>query len=193
MGNDVNLVDRLEAAHLTWQAWNEGAGGPCDYGAGNVRHVPFLYFADIVNDLARCNRVVTSTPGVDAELLSALDSRATASNLMWLTPDDNHDMHDNSVSSGDSYLATLVPQILGSYIFTTQRAALFIVFDEGSSGQYPSDLIYAVWAGPVVKKAFLSTSFHSHYSISATLEANWGLPPINGNDSAAATMMEVFQ
>jgi phosphatidylinositol-3-phosphatase len=192
MGNDVNLVDRLEAAGLTWQAWNENACGPCDYGAGNVRHVPFLYFADIVNNPTRCNHVVASTPGTDVELIAALGSTATASNFMWLTPDDNHNMHDNSVASGDAYLQSLVPQILTSTVFTTQKAALFIVFDEGSN-TCPNDLLYAVWAGSAIKTAQQFNTAYSHYSFAATIEANWGLPPINGNDAAATPMMEVFR
>jgi hypothetical protein len=96
--------------------------------------------------------VTTSTPGSDQELVNALGPTATASNFMWLTPDDDHDMHNNSIASGDAYLGALVPKILGSQVFKTQKAALFIVFDEGPDATtYPNDYLYSVWAGPVVK------------------------------------------
>jgi acid phosphatase len=194
MGATHNLVDLLEGAGLTWQAWNENAAMPCDISAGNVRHVPFLYFDDITNNATRCSRVTTSTPGTDQELVAALGSTTTASNFMWLTPDDDHDMHNNSVASGDAYLGVLVPQILGSQVFKTQKAALFIVFDEGSgSATYPNDLLYAVWAGPAVKTSFVSSAAYSHYSFLATIEANWGLPSLTANDQAAAPMTEAFK
>jgi hypothetical protein len=48
-------------------------------------------------------------------------------------------------------------------------------------------------AGPVVKTGLTSTVAYSHYSFNATLEANWGLTPINANDASAPNMMEVFQ
>jgi len=194
MGGTKNLVDLLEGKGLSWHAWNENASKACDIGAGNVRHVPFLYFDDITNNANRCNRVTTSTPGSDQELVDALGSTATASNFMWLTPDDDHDMHNNSVASGDAYLGALVPKILGSQVFKTQKAALFIVFDEGPDATtYPNDYLYSVWAGPVVKTNFVSTTAYSHYSPLATIEANWGLPSLTDNDKKATPMMEVFK
>jgi len=52
----------------------------------------------------------------------------------------------------------LVPNILNSRTFTTQRAALFIVFDEGN-GYCPlngssEDCVYAVWIGPPAKNNY---------------------------------------
>src|SRR6266566_4636930 len=38
----------------------------------------------------------------------------------------------SSIQTGDNYLKSLVPNILNSNTFTTQRAALFIVYDEGN-------------------------------------------------------------
>jgi acid phosphatase len=104
-------------------------------------------------------------------------------------------MHSSSVAQGDSYLKALVPQILGSKTFMTKRAALFIVFDEGSgSATYPNDPVYAVWAGPTVKKAVKSTTLYSHYSVLATLEANWGFASLGAHDVGAPSMLtEVFQ
>jgi hypothetical protein len=119
---------------------------------------------------------------------------------MWLTPNLCDDMHDIctgpnyqtdtgstcSYSStyaqclpvGDRYLKNLVPQILSSYAFTHQRAALFITFDEGGTycpiNDSSQDCVYAVWAGPVAKKHSFSNNHYGHYSWLATIEDNWG-------------------
>jgi hypothetical protein len=187
----VNVVDRLESVGLTWRAYSESASGLCDTRNPDIRHVPFLFFADLVNNPVRCGRVVPTSPDSDAELVAELNS-ASPSNFLWLTPNDQHNMHDTDVATGDAYLAGLVPQILGSTTFSTGRAALFIVFDEGS-GSPGSDPIYAVWAGPVVRTGQVFATAYLHYSILATLEANWGFPPITSADAMATPMMEAFQ
>jgi len=187
----VNVVDRLESVGLTWRAYSESASAPCDTRNPDIRHLPFLFFADVVNDPARCGRVVPTAPDSDAELIAELNS-TSPSNFLWLTPNDDHNMHDTDVATGDAYLADLVPRILGSTTFSTRRAALFIVFDEGS-GSPGSDPIYAVWAGPVVSRGQVFATAYVHYSILATLEANWGFPPITSADAMATPMIEVFQ
>jgi phosphatidylinositol-3-phosphatase len=214
-GNATNLVDRLEAAHLTWKVYAEdypagGTGksyssGGCylgDEGPGNYygRHVPFVYFNDVIDSAQRCskiisaNSVMSSHQETDDILLKDLSSVATSSNFMWLTPNGLDDMHDSTIAFGNAYLSKVVPAILNSALFRTQKAALFIVFDEGESqNQYPSDWVYAVWAGPLVKSGYRSTTHYSQYSILSTLEENWGIHPFTGNDVNAAAMMDVFK
>jgi hypothetical protein len=147
-----NIVDGLESVGKTWKAYSESASGPCDTGNPDVRHVPFIFFANVAQNTTRCAKIVPTNSTTQAEFISELNS-ANPSNLIWLTPTDNHNMHNNSVASGDTYLSGLIPRILSSTTFATKRAALFVVFDEGS-GTVGSDPIYAVWAGPVVKKTF---------------------------------------
>jgi hypothetical protein len=187
----MNIVDRIESAGKTWRAYSESATGPCDTGNPDVRHVPFLFFADVANNATRCAKVIPTTPNTDAQVIAELNS-TSPSNFIWLTPNDSNNMHTGTIAQGDSYLQSLVPQILASKTFTTTNAALFIVFDEGNQTA-PSDFVYAVWAGPVVKKAQKFTTAHSHYSVLATLAANWGFPSLTSNDSAATPMMEVFK
>ena len=80
-------------------------------------------------------------------------------------------------------------------MFTTQKAALFIVFDEGSdvcpTGN-SSDCVVAEWAGPAVKKAYSSSTSYNHYSYLSTLEAAWNLPSLTSNDASATSMTEFF-
>src|SRR5207247_2353518 len=102
-----------------------------------------------------------------------------------------------SIPMGDNYLKGLVPNILNSNTFTTQRAALFIVFDEGN-GWCPlngssEDCVYAVWAGPLAKTGFATSNLYNHYSWTKTIETNWNLAGLTSNDANAKPMTEFFK
>jgi len=146
---------------------------------------------------SRCSHFLTTSSSNDAELIAELNSSNPA-NFIWLTPTDNHNMHDNSVSSGDTWLSGLVTKIMATSTFTSRRAALFVVFDEGDDESCPSgcsDRLYALWAGPTVKSGLKPTTNVSHYSVLKTLEANWGFSalPSPAHDGSANSMMEVFK
>ncbi len=195
--NAPNLVDRLEAAGLTWKAFAEDASGSgtCSFMPPREGdHYPFIDFSDMKTS-ARCANMLTTTSPLDPEFVGALNG-ATLPNYVWLTPNDTDNMHSSSVGVGGAYLATLVPLILSSRMFTTQKAALFIVFDEGSdvcpTGNSSSDCVVAEWAGPAVKKAYSSSTSYNHYSYLSTLEAAWNLPSLTSNDASATSMTEFF-
>src|SRR5712691_1500177 len=188
-----NIVDRLGAANLSGKAYMENMPSNC-YGSNNgsyvVRHNPFVYYRDIASNTTQCARVIPAGIGDDA-LLDDLALTSNASNYMWLSPNICNDMHNCNVTTGDAYLANLVPQILNSTVFTTQRAALFITFDEDFKGK-GAPAMYSVWAGPTVKTSYSSSIDYNHSSLLATIEANWNLPPLTANDSGAANMSEFF-
>src|SRR2546422_625200 len=195
--NSPNLVDRLEDAGLSWKAFAEDSSGSGTCGFMPPRsgdHYPFIDFSDMKTS-ARCANMLTTTSPLDPEFLAAIND-VTLPNYVWLTPNDSDNMHSSSITIGDSYLAALVPLILSSRMFTTQNAALFIVFDEGNdfcpTGNSKSDCVVAEWAGPAVKKAYGSTTSYNHYSYLSTLEANWNLASLTANDASAPPMTEFF-
>ena len=125
---------------------------------------------DIVSSSTRCSHIHSFSTSTPTNLLTELNGGGA--NLIWINPDNSHNMHDNSISSGDTYMSTLIPQILGSTEFTTTKAALLVTFDEGNNS-YPSDYVYTILAGPATKPAYKSTALYDHYSLLATLEKNW--------------------
>lgn len=189
---DSNLVNRLEAAGLTWKAYMEDMPVYCytdNSGNYSVVHNPFAYFNDIVSNTTRCNQVAPA--GVnDLLLLYDLNSTSTASNFMWLTPDVYNNMHNSTVAFGDNYLSVLVPKILNSTIFKTEKAALFITFDEHNGSQTQ---MYTVFAGPAVRESYKSSTPYNHYSFLKTIEDNWKLANLTSNDGEATPMTEFFK
>src|SRR5256712_8626860 len=117
---------------MTWQAISEDAGNSGTFSFSPPRngdHFPFIDFSDM-NTAARCSHFLTTASSSDPEFLSALNTSNPA-NFIWLTPNDCNNAHDCGVSGGDSYLAALVPKILASTEFTTTKAPLLVLYDEG--------------------------------------------------------------
>ena len=197
--DNVNIVDRVETSGRTWMAYMEDYSGGCN-GSGTSGyyvsiHNPFGFYSDITTNSTRCARIVSANPGQsgppDSQLIFDLSSTTTASNYMWLTPNNCNNMHGECPdSTGDNYLSQLVPKILNSTVFRTQRAALFLVFDEPTFCPYNQCPVPAVWAGPNVKLAYSSTLYYTHYSLLATLENVWNLRPLNSLDATASPMLE---
>ncbi len=193
-----NLMDRIESAGLTWQAFAEDAGnsGTCSFSPPrNGDHFPFKDFSDM-NTPGRCSHFLTTASSSDPEFLAALNTPSPA-NFIWLTPTDNDNGHDSGVSGGDSYLAALVPHILNSTEFTTTKATLLVLYDEGytqcSNTGGTGECLYASFSGPAAKKGLqISPVGASHYSYLSTIEAAWGLSSLNSNDASAPNMLSAF-
>ena len=221
-----NLVDRLVSDNLSWKAYFENypsssgcfSTGPAPY---DGLHNPFIWFNDIYHNSTRCANLVNANPSActitDCVLINDLNGPNPPS-YAWLTPNDCNNSHGSDVCTdtgclspsstyrtaciigGDNYLKGLVPLILNSTVFRTQRSALFITFDEGvGAGGCPfpdpsgEDCLYTVWAGPVTKtNKFTSNSFYNHYSALKTIETNWNLGALQTNDMNAVAMREFF-
>jgi hypothetical protein len=119
----VNLVDRLEAASLTWKAYFESLNptpGSCTGALDNngqspepydPTHDPFISFQDITNSTSRCNKLVDANPSscgslTDCTLVDDLNNQsASAPNFMWLTPNNCDNMHADAVCTNGCTVA----------------------------------------------------------------------------------------
>ncbi|HVB97271.1 MAG TPA: alkaline phosphatase family protein [Chloroflexota bacterium] len=199
-----NLVDQLDVAHKTWKAYFQSLPSPCFNGSqappliplilsdGYVRrHNPFMYFADIQNNPARCARTVP---------LTQFSTDLQANNLpdfVWITPNLRYDMHNGTVGEGDQWLSTFVPTILGSQAWTN-GGVLFIVWDEGTSnagccGVPGGGHVPALVIASAGKRAYVSPIGYTHYSLLKTIESAWGLPYLgHAGDPATQPMADFF-
>ena len=177
-----NLVDSLEAAHLSWKAYMEGMPRPC-YGPTRAglyakRHNPFLFFTDIVRDPTRCSRVVPLTQ-------LARDERAGAlPRFSWITPSLCDDMHNCDVHPGDDFLARTVPPLLRA---VGPRGVIFITWDEGTtkrsccSGHGVGGNIPTFVAGGAVRPHAAPLTAYDSLSILRTIEDAWRLPRLGAS------------
>jgi hypothetical protein len=177
----LNLADTLEAAGKTWKAYEEGlpqAGFTGAYaGRYAKKHNPFLYFRDVSENPARLGRIVPL-------VRFAQDERAgTLPDFSLVVPDLCHDMHDCSVAAGDRWLRSFVRPLLRSA--RTDRIAIFVIFDEGSTNAHGGGHVPALVLGPLVRPHAVLSAAVDHYSLLRTIEDAWDLPRLGRSATAA--------
>src|SRR5881296_3527804 len=180
--NDPTLVDIIENSGHTWNAIAEGSGSGCSINPDRGEdHFPFLSYTTITGSAARCASLHSGGP---TDVVAAMNA---GTNFIWFTPTDQHNMHDNSVASGDSWLQSWVPGLLTA--MGSKKAALIIMFDEAyTSPPY----IYMSFSGTATKLAYKSTASYSHYSLAKLLEDVWGGGSLGQGDVNAPSPLEFF-
>ncbi|HET9174651.1 MAG TPA: alkaline phosphatase family protein [Candidatus Saccharimonadales bacterium] len=184
-----NIGDVLESHGMSWKAYVEGMPTACyamNAGRYATKHNPFVYYNDIVNNKERCAQHVVPF----AQLAVDVQHTESTPQYAFIVPDLCHDMHDCSVETGDAWLQNLVPSLLRSPAFTTQRSLLMITWDEDDGG---GNHVATILVGPHVKPGYTLTGTYNHYSLLKTVEANWGLPALTVNDEKVAPMGNFIQ
>ena len=145
--NHENLVDQLQAAHVSWKAYMESLPFPGDLvdttpdGLYVRKHDPFLMYPDVYQNPARAGNVVPLTQ------LSTDLSAGKVPQFVWITPNICNDMHGGATAcpfpnsptdpaqatlyqDGDNFLRTWVGLITHSRAWS-RHSAIFITWDEG--------------------------------------------------------------
>src|SRR5712664_205230 len=198
-----NIADQLHTAGLSSAMF-------CEYGCPRgADHFPWLAYTSTWNNCVTgsftCNGSQTGSSGNvlygssssngNTAFINYLNT-ASPANYIWFTPSDSHNMHDNSVSSGDAYVKTLlvgsgtisIPSansVLGSNLFKTPGTFLYLWWDEYD----PSP---NVEYGSMIKVGYTSTGGYTEYNSLHTIEANWGLPYITSVVSGDSSMTDIF-
>ncbi len=178
--NVTNLGDQLDKANVSWMAFGEDMGTPCNLSnSGNyaVRHMPFVYYDDIQTDSTRCKAHV-----VDYTKFSP----ASAPRFTYIAPNTVDDMHDPSltagiqnIKNGDAWIGPATSAILASSAY--KQGGLFVVVwdeDDHSGGVLGSDDPIPIFLmSPYAKNGgYVSKAKADHYTLLATVEDGLGLP-----------------
>ncbi len=176
----TSIIDQLSHAHISWKAYMEDLPHPCVTGAGAgeyaKKHDPFIYYSRVADQPARCAHIVPLAE------LAADEHSHTLPRFIWITPNLCHDMHDCDPSTGDRFLAALLPALLPSL---RPRGILFLTWDEGTSDDGCCELasgghIATVIAGPGARRGARLATPADQYSILQTIEDLLGLPRLRG-------------
>jgi hypothetical protein len=197
-----NIADQIHTAGLTSAMFCEDG---CPRGAD---HFPWIAYTSTWNNCVTGSFTCNGQTGPAGNALYAsLSSNgnsafinylngASPASYIWFTPSDSHNMHDNSVSSGDAYVKTLLVgtgtisspsanSVLGSSLFKTPGTFLYLWWDEYD----PSP---NVEYGSMIKVGYTSTGGYTEYNSLHTIEANWGLPYITSVVSGDSFMSDIF-
>jgi PKD domain len=197
-----NIADQLNTAGLSSAMFCEDG---CPRGAD---HFPWIAYTSTWNSCVTgsftCNGQIgpdgnylygSSSSNGNSAFINYLDS-ANPGNYIWFTPTDSHNMHDNSVSSGDAYIKQLLVgsgtisspasgSVLATSVFSSPRTMLYLWWDEYD----PSP---NVEYGSMIRIGYTSTGGYTEYNSLHTIEANWGLPYLTSVVSGDTSMSDIF-
>jgi hypothetical protein len=171
-----NIVDQLDAAHITWKAYMQNMPRPCFRGARAGRyakkHNPFVSYDDITGEPRRCRRIVPFSR------LARDLRRGRLPTYAFVSPNLCNDTHDCGVRTGDRFLARLVPTLLRA---VGRQGYVVLTWDEGTTdrgccGGSRGGHIATIVAGPLVRRGGRVRRPIDHYGVLRTIEDTLGLP-----------------
>jgi hypothetical protein len=197
----TNLGDRLEAVGKTWKGYAQGMSGNCDTTYHDTARggyylpddEPFMLYADVINNPARCAAHDQPMTQFSKDLRTA----ATTPDFVWFAANDYQDMELGGVRAGDAWLARTLPQIFASPAWRDQRCLLIVSWDEGYAKEFgpafPNQIAtYVVASHGLVRAGSVSRVRYSDYSLGATIEAALGLKPLTSNDTYAQPVTGIW-
>ncbi|MET7614756.1 alkaline phosphatase family protein [Streptomyces seoulensis] len=158
-----NLASELIGAGKSWASYNETlpsqGSTTCSSGDYARKHNPWFGFSNVPTSSAK---TFTQFP----------TDYSTLPQVSFVTPDLCSDMHDCSVSTGDTWLKNK----LGAYATwaKTHNSLLVVTFDEDN--RLSGNRIPTVLYGQRVTAGATSSTTYNHYDLLRTLEDMHGLP-----------------
>lgn len=186
-----HLVSYLDKAGISWKTYQEDIDGTsCPLVSVRnyaPKHNPFVFFDDVTDNNNFASVYCISHVRPYSELATDLENN-TVARYNLITPNLCHDMHDCSVTEGDNWLSTEVPKILASRAYK-DRGALFITWDEGSSGDGPIGMIVL---SPFAKTNSFNSIHYTHSSTLKTFQELFGVTPLLRDAANAADLSDLF-
>lgn len=174
-----NLASEMIAAGRSWASYNETlpsqGSTTCSSGKYARKHNPWFGFSN----------VPTSSAKTFAQFPS---DYSTLPQLSFVTPNLCSDMHDCSVSTGDTWLQNN----LGAYATwaKTHNSLLVVTFDEDN--RLSGNRIPTVLYGQPVTAGSSSSTTYNHYDLLRTLEDTQGLTSHAGNAASATDISGIW-
>jgi len=188
----ASIFSQVRGAGMTWGSYEESMPSNCDLSSSGdyaVKHNPAAYYTGIRTDCANWDLPMGTTSS--GNFLSALQ-HGTLPAFSFVTPNLCNDMHDCSVSTGDSWLASWIPAIVSSTTYQQGSTAIFITWDEDddSSGNHVATLVVS----PTTPAGTTSSTAFTHYSLLKTTEQMLGIGTYlaHAGDSTTASMAPDF-
>lgn len=180
-----NLVDLLEAAGVSWKAYQENYPSACFAGGSASalyarKHNPFISFDNIRTNPTRCAKIVNAI-----ELSNDIATNRLPA-FSFYTPNVENDAHDKPISFGANWLQDFLEPKLRDPDFTTSTLVVVTSDESQSFGANPTRaLIYTVLLGSMVHAGSTDSTRYTHYSLLRTIENNFRLGTLNRNDATA--------
>ncbi len=188
---------QLTAAGIPWVAYMESMPSPCYTkpwfdGTGSAalygeKHDPFVVVSDVLDN--NCKAHVLPYPGATA-FATALTSSG-APDFVWITPNQQDDMHTGSVTKGDTWAKANIAPIIASSWFTGFNSTIVFTMDEGQGktgccgGAAGGQVIEIIVSNNAKGVGTFSTA-GDDYGTLLTIETAFGLAPLGSAKSASS-------
>ena len=175
-----NIYNQLNLAGQSFKDYYEGKAGGCKVRFGGDYHDPIRYYTNVAS-ICDAHDVPLST------FMTDLNSGNLPAFSMIL-PEKKHNMHDNSVTSGDAYAASILDPLLNSPAYAQGDVAIFLLWDENTP--IPNVLL-APSIVPGTRVTVPAGNPVSHFSALRTWEEMLGLPLL-GDTKSAPSLLPFF-
>ena len=192
----AHLISYLDQAGVSWKAYVENIDGKScpltSTGLFGVKHVPFLFFDNVTGSDDPNSAYCISHIRPYSELASDL-SNNTVARYNFITPNLCNDMHDCTVTAGDTWLATETPKIFASKAYR-DGGALFLTWDEGEDelGHDSDGPIGMIVVSAYAKTNYSNTIHYTHSSFLRTLQEIFGVTPLLADAANAVSLSDLF-
>jgi hypothetical protein len=144
-------------------------------GAYAKKHNPFVYFRAVARNRSLLDRAIVPLGEFSRDV-----ERHALPRFALVVPNQCHDMHDCSVSTGDAWLGGFLTPLVQSP--DLRHSVVFVVFDEGTEANH----VPALAIGPAVRAGSTFSRPTNHYGLLRTIEQGLGLPLLGHSRNAQA-------
>src|SRR5258706_12033623 len=178
--NVDNIYNQLNIAGMSFKDYYDAEAGGCGVRFSGDYHDPIRYYTNVAS-ICDAHDIPLSTFMTDV-------NNGDLPAFSILLPTNKHNMHDNSVASGDAYAQSILDPLLNSQAYAKGDVAIFFVWDEDTP--IPNVLL-APSIATGTKISVSSGNPISHFSALRTWEEMLGLPLI-GDAKQAPSLLPFF-
>ncbi|VBB82547.1 Conserved hypothetical protein [Yarrowia lipolytica] len=189
--NVSTVVDLLESKGISWSEYQEhlpytGFEGfnfsrQTDYAKDYVRkHNPLVIYDSVVENESRLRNIKNFTE-FDRDLKAKELPQWT-----FITPNMTNDAHDTDIDWAGRWVARWLKPLLSNEEFM-KNSLVILTFDENHTKPLENKVLAILFGGAVPDhlKGTTDSTYYSHYSNIATVQANWGLDHLGRFDTVA--------
>lgn len=184
-----HVGDLLEKAGLKWKVYAENYPGNCFTGKSSGRyyrkHVPFMSFANVSQNSARCLNIEDETKFFDDFKNGALPE------FSMYIPNIKNDGHDTGVDYAGKWLANTFGSLLSNP--ASLGDVLFIVTFDESGLLSTKNQIYTVLLGANIKAGSQNAQIVNHPTLLKMIEDEFGIGDLGREDLTAQTITGIWK
>lgn len=187
--NVSTIVDLFDSRKLSWAEYQEDLpypgyqgfrypeSGPNDY----VRkHNPLILYDSVTEDPTRLRQIKNFS-----SFYEDLDQHRLPQ-YFFITPNMTNDGHDTNIEFSGTWSFNFLSELLKNEYFMKDTLVM-LTFDESGSYKAPNKVYTLLVGGAVPEhlKGTTDSTFYTHYSVIASLSANFNLPSLGRWDCGA--------